>query len=109
MSAIVEFRRPKQGQKIIRAECVKLEGWKRRRWVVMIHNIDGSWDWHRACGRKGALELAAILQSVQAKRIAEMESMALHPLGAVLLSIPTPELEIMQNLIRGTLELRAAL
>ena len=53
------------------------------------------------------LGLAAILQTVQAKRIAEMEAMALHPLGAKLLSIPTPELELMQNLIRGTLELRA--
>jgi hypothetical protein len=49
------------------------------------------------------------LQTVQAKRIKEMEAMALHPLGAKLLSIPTPELELMQNLIRGTLELRAAL
>jgi hypothetical protein len=109
MSAVIEFRRPKQGQKIIRAECVKLEGWKRRRWVVMIHNTDGSWDWHRAGGKKGALGLAAILQTVHAKRIKEIESMALHPLGAKLLSISTPDLEIMQNLIRGTLELRASL
>ena len=109
MSVVVEFRRPKQGQKTIRAECVKQEGWKRRRWVVMVYNTDGSWDWHRACGRNEALALATILQSVQAKRIEEMEAMALHPLGAKLLSISTPELELMQNLIRGTLALRAAL
>jgi hypothetical protein len=53
------------------------------------------------------LGLAAILQTVQAKRIAEIETMALHPLGAKLLSIFTPELELMQNLIRRTLELQA--
>lgn len=109
MNDVIEFRRPKQGAKTIRAELILPERGTRRRWAVVERMPDGSSHVYRSSGKKDALFLAATLQRLQEKRQQEYDAMMVHPLGKLLLTTPVEELEMINRFAEGALSLLAGL